>query len=159
MKTLRKLALGTTAGALLFTALAASAAPKGPCVSSAPTAPSVPGQHVPQCTARGYFKPVQVNASTGYRFCVNPETGVKLEGKESAPGQPAPSCGPCITALAASLTSDAVGTYVPACDATGLFKPLQRNATTGLRWCVNPKTGEKVKGTEKKAGEPAPACG
>jgi len=132
----------------------------GPCtqqVEASKDAPATPGAYKPACTAQGYFQPIQTHGSTGYSWCVNPKTGDKLEGTEAGPGA-TPTCPACVTAMAKALSSKLAGAYVPQCNNTGNFKPLQNNPATGLRWCVNPKTGAKVPGTERKKGQPAPAC-
>jgi len=119
------------------------------------------GIYVPQCTVFGYFKVVQVHGSTGYSWCVNPETGAKIEGSDVAPGAGQANCGKCLYDLLKyySVGMVSVGRTYPQCDANGRFKPLQQNPSSGYMWCVDPETGAKIEGSEKflAAGE-KPSC-
>jgi len=123
-----------------------------------------PGQFQPQCTPMGYFKVVQVYGSTGYSWCVNPESGDKVEGSDVAPGAGDPKCGQCLLALAKFYGPGPIynvgplGRVKPECDANGRFKPQQRSASTGYTWCVNVETGEKIAGTDVAPGAGTANC-
>ncbi len=46
-----------------------------------------------------------------------------------------------------------IGQYVPSCEEdTGDYQKLQFNGATGYRFCVDPKTGETIEGTEIPPG-------
>jgi hypothetical protein len=51
-----------------------------------------PGAYVPQCDDAGNYKPLQMNPSTGYRWCVDKD-GVEIAGTRVSPIEPDPSCG------------------------------------------------------------------
>ncbi|KAG9465873.1 hypothetical protein GDO78_017613 [Eleutherodactylus coqui] len=51
----------------------------------------LPGAFVPDCDKRGNYNPKQCSGSTGYCWCVN-EKGQKIDGTETPPGQPSPTC-------------------------------------------------------------------
>ena len=69
----------------------------------------------------------------------------------------------CQRAAAEARESEAVdglpvrGIYVPQCDATGNYVPLQRHASTGHRWCVD-EHGREITGTNTPPGKPDPDC-
>lgn len=92
--TARVLTLITAVATLLFTAPAAHAQ-AGPCsqeLKAPQDDPARPGTYKPKCTQNGYYELVQVNASTGYSWCVNPKTGAKINGTEKV-GTPQAVCG------------------------------------------------------------------
>jgi predicted secreted protein len=129
---------------------------EGPCtiVKQAYAKRPVPGFTDPQCTPFGLFQVIQHHGSTGYRYCVHPLTGDKIEGTEVAPGDNRhPKCGRCLYALAKFHSAQAqfgvsVGATQPQCDARGLYNALQGSGSTGYTWCVNTETGEKIEGTD-----------
>ena len=49
------------------------------------------------------------------------------------------------------------GAYVPQCDETGEYKPLQLHAGTGHSWCVR-RDGTEIAGTRTPADKPQPDC-
>ena len=53
---------------------------------------------------------------------------------------------------------DAAYVFYYQCDGKGNYKPMQRNAGTGERWCVNTKTGVIVEGTNRSSTQPDPVC-
>jgi len=138
----------------------------GPCNINAPSTKPMPGQYVPQCTSMGLFEIVQKNPSTGYRWCVNPMTGVKQEGSDVGPGLlpdflSKPKCGKCLYDLAKAVVTTAmwgIGGATPECDANGQYNALQTQAGTGYSWCVNTQTGERIKGSEVAPGAGRANC-
>jgi len=46
-----------------------------------------------------------------------------------------------------------IGTFVPQCQTSGEYKPVQCHALTGFCWCVD-KNGGRVQGTEQRYKEP-----
>jgi len=120
----------------------------GQCAQEVATGQSMPGYSKPQCTKKGNYELTQYHGSTGYTYCVNPATGLKIEGTEVAPGENRkPSCPACATLLAQALEKILVGAYRPQCDINGQFKKLQISASTGFAWCADPVTGNKITGT------------
>jgi len=110
-----------------------------------PSTQAMPGQYVPQCT--GLFDIIQTNPSTGYRWCVNPITGVKVEGTDVAPGNSAkPECPKCLYDLANAVINGVmwdIDGMTPECDANGNFKSHQINPNhPKYSWCVNITTGD-----------------
>ena len=53
---------------------------------------------------------------------------------------------------------DAVYVFYYQCDVNGDYKPMQRYAGSGERWCVNPKTGVIIEGTNRSQTQPDPVC-
>ncbi|XP_065644379.1 uncharacterized protein LOC100208971 isoform X5 [Hydra vulgaris] len=51
-----------------------------------------------------------------------------------------------------------LGNYIPQCDQNGNYNPLQSHASTGIRWCVDVKTGVEIKGTRVNPGQNDPKC-
>ena len=47
-----------------------------------------------------------------------------------------------------------IGAYVPQCDETGDFTPVQCHGSTGYCWCVRPDTGEPVGRTPVRFSQP-----
>jgi hypothetical protein len=133
----------------------------GPCTAQQGK-PGLIGAYVPQCTPFGFFQVVQTHASSGYRFCVNPETGVKAEGSAIPPSAGGdPTCGQCFYALARTLNAGPIGPVGmtrPKCDAVGNFKHLQSSGSTGYSWCVDPETGVKIEGTETSSAAGRAIC-
>ncbi|MFF4778920.1 thyroglobulin type-1 repeat-containing protein [Microtetraspora fusca] len=144
----RVFALAAAAAALLLTTptahASASVRETGPCAAELAATAALPGTYTPQCTGKGYYEVIQHHGSTGYSWCVNPVTGAKIEGTEVAPGRGRPSCGTCLTQLAASYEHPVVGAYRPQCDGNGDFSRRQVNASTGMAWCADPKTGQRI---------------
>jgi len=137
----------------------------GPCNINSPSTPPKLGQYVPQCTKWGLFEIVQKNPSTGYRWCVNPMTGVKVEGTDLAPGMLSflskPKCGKCLYDLEKAVITTAmwgIGGATPECDANGQYNALQNSAGTGYSWCVDTETGAKIKGSEVAPGAGQAKC-
>jgi hypothetical protein len=117
----------------------------GNCAQEAQTIGDKMAYSKPQCTPKGHYELIQYHGKTGNTYCVNPDSGVKIEGTEVAPGENRrPICPACATLLAQALQKILPGAYRPQCDVTGQFKPLQISASTGFAWCVDPKTGNKI---------------
>jgi len=113
------------------------------------------GAVVPSCdNTTGDYTPVQCSGSTGYCWCVDTKSGDKVVGTDQR-GEAGLDCNapkkqtPCQTQLAkAKGSKNLIGAFVPACDANGDFKKMQCSGSTGFCWCVNPKTGKKVVGSD-----------
>jgi hypothetical protein len=119
----------------------------------------MPGKFVPQCTESGYYQSQQCHGSTGYCWCVNPDTGKELDGSRVAPGHGQPMCPPCHKKRAAALKRPGmVGSYAPTCDEYGLFVPTQHHGSTGQSWCVDHFTGEEFENTRTHPGQEVPEC-
>jgi nidogen (entactin) len=114
---------------------------KGPCEKVVEKiGPVRIGGYAPKCTEHGFFKTEQFHGSTGYHWCVNPETGVVIEGTKTAPAQTAVQCGACFKEIEAKLTrTPLLGAYIPKCDEKGNYFPEQSHE--GNHFCVNPMTG------------------
>jgi len=122
-------------------------AAQGPCaqeLEATAGTPALPGAFKPECTDKGNYKLIQHHSSTGYAWCVNPVTGVKVDGTEVAPGGDQPACPACIVQLAKATSGRLLGVYRPQCDSAGLYKPLQISASTGMAWCAETDTGKKI---------------
>jgi hypothetical protein len=114
--------------------------------------PPMPGSYKPQCTPKGHYQLIQRHGSTGYSWCVNPTSGVKIEGTEVAPGEGQPACPACVVLLAKASNQMLIGAYRPQCDAAGLFKRVQISASTGMAWCADPATGQKTSTAQRYDG-------
>ena len=119
----------------------------GPCaqaLKNTANKPSNVGAYKPQCTKDGNYELIQRHGSTGYSWCANPVTGVKVQGTEVAPGK-TPKCSACLTKMARALNG---GIWTeglpPQCDAAGNFERRHVNFFNGMVWCVDPKTGEMI---------------
>jgi hypothetical protein len=141
--------LFTLAGFIFSLAALTVAAPTfertGPCAQARQQGGTeMPGKYLPQCTPAGYYEPMQFHPSTGYSWCVDPDTGKELVGSRIAPGHGRPTCPPCHKKRAVALKAPGfVGGYAPTCDEYGLFEPTQFHGSTGRSWCVDHFTGEK----------------
>jgi len=133
---------------------------KGPCAEeSQRLGTEMPGKYVPQCTEAGYYKVEQYYGSTGYSWCVDPETGKELVGSRIAPGHGKPACPPCHKKRAEALQRPGmIGSYAPTCDEYGLFVPTQHHGSTGQSWCVDRFSGEEFENTRTHPGQAAPEC-
>jgi len=124
------------------------------------------GQNKPECDADGLFKPQQRSPSTGYTWCVNVETGEKIQGSDVAPAAGQANCeagrkkrqvaGPC---HAVRFSLRPVGQYIPQCTVSGYYSVIQRHPSTGYSWCANPETGAKVGTSDTAPGAGEPQCG
>jgi len=118
------------------------------------------GVYTPRCSPSGYFQIIQRHGSTGHSWCVNPETGVKVESSDVGPGGQ-PGCGKCLYELEKYHNGGvvAIGRQKPRCDDNGLFTPQQSSASSGYSRCVNPDTGDKLEGTDVGPGAGQANCG
>lgn len=117
--------------------------------------PRVVGGFVPKCDSSGNFNYQQFHGSTGYSWCVFPDSGQEVPGTKVGPGSSA-NCPQCIQQLAAYLPgTKAPGAYVPQCDSQGNFKPEQSNPSTGYRWTVDPISGLEKPGSRVGPGQVA----
>jgi hypothetical protein len=125
----------------------------GPCQQAKKDAGEpMPGKFIPQCTKYGFFQPAQCHGSTGKCWCVNPDTGVEVEG--SATIHTAPQCTMCYIKRADALRPTGIfGHYAPVCGEDGLFDATQRHGSTGQSWCVNRYTGEEIPNTRVGPGQ------
>jgi nidogen (entactin) len=141
--------LFTLAGFIFSLAALTVAAPtserSGPCAQAKQQAGSeMPGKYVPQCTRAGYYESKQCYPSTGYCWCVDPDTGNELVGTRVGPGRGEPPCPPCHKKRAQALQGPGfVGGYAPVCDEYGLFVPTQYHGSTGSGWCVDRYSGKR----------------
>ncbi|XP_048455802.1 uncharacterized protein nid2a isoform X1 [Rhincodon typus] len=127
------------------------------------------GAHVPQCDEEGNFRPLQCHGSTGHCWCVD-ERGQEIRGTRTQPGAGQPQCGQpeptqrqptvCerwrLSLLEHYGGRPANDQYIPECDESGDFSPLQCHGNSGYCWCVD-KEGREIQGTRTEHGSP-PAC-
>jgi len=131
------------------------------------------GSFVPECDEEGNYKAVQCDASTGFCWCADTETGIRV-GKEI---RGTPKCGDSepqmeipkketveVAATCASTRKqalddvhDMIGKFIPECDEEGNYKPVQCDASTGFCWCACTKTGKKIDGTSVRGTPKCPA--
>lgn len=152
----------TLAGILVvFSSVAVQGTEKnvGPCMKEKIIAgPSMPGKYIPQCMDTGFYKPIQCHSSTGLCWCANPDDGKKVESAGVFHNREVIRCPMCHIKRAEALRPGLVGGYIPQCDEYGLYTPAQRHGSIGHTWCVDPRTGDEVQGTRRKAGEQTVEC-
>ncbi|KAI5102053.1 nidogen-2 isoform X1 [Silurus meridionalis] len=132
----------------------------------------VRGAFVPQCDEEGSYKSLQCHSSTGYCWCVD-SRGQERAGTRTPPGTPHANCDATVTAAPAarpetvcerwraSLMEHYGGRpgpehFLPKCDASGEFTPVQCYGETSYCWCVD-KDGREVPGT-RSHDKVKPAC-
>lgn len=145
----------TLAGSLFLVAYANAASVQGqqpgPCTKERQLGTEMPGKFLPRCTEYGYFHARQCHGSTGYCWCVVPDTGKEIQGTRVAPGTGEPQCSLCNEQRALALRpAGFVGNFVPSCEENGQFSIKQFHGSTGFAWCVNPATGAEVEGTRAR---------
>jgi nidogen (entactin) len=153
----RKISCGAAAhmaGLMMHTALPQ----QGPCYAKIVEARGreiTPGFYTPKCTANGYYQTEQHHASTGYTWCVNPATGVEVEGTRRGPAQPRANCGACFKEIESKLSRQPrMGAELPQCnEENGQYVPVQHRE--GYSFCVNPQTGA-VEGKKNPPGDNTP---
>merc|ERR1712080_719956 len=106
------------------------------------------GAHIPQCKADGTFKEKQCHGSTGYCWCVEPESGAEIKGTKKGPTDGEVKCGACQLKLLTA-PKGLLGAHTPQCKSDGTFKEKQCHGSTGYCWCVEPESGTEIKGTKK----------
>ncbi|NXN80714.1 NID2 protein, partial [Bombycilla garrulus] len=120
--------------------------------------------HVPQCDEQGRYRPLQCHGSSGHCWCVD-AAGQEIAGTRTAPGTTPPRCGSpgqCHPPgrRGAGLGPWASGRprgdqYVPQCDPSGDFTPLQCHGDSGYCWCVE-QSGREIPGTRSEPGTTPP---
>ncbi|EDO40372.1 predicted protein, partial [Nematostella vectensis] len=116
------------------------------------------GVNVPRCESDGSFSSVQCNELTGYCWCVdrqgNPVFGTEVRGQPDCSARVGLT--PCqkqrFNAYGVSESTPA-DRYVPRCDASGGYEPVQCLSTTGHCWCVD-KDGIEIRGTRRRGVRP-----
>ncbi|RMB98530.1 hypothetical protein DUI87_24744 [Hirundo rustica rustica] len=131
--------------------------------------PPLGGGHVPQCDEQGRYRPLQCHGSSGHCWCVD-AAGQEIAGTRTAPGTTPPRCGsPEPTERPPSMCerwrqsllehyggSPRGDQYVPQCEPSGDFTPLQCHGDSGYCWCVE-RSGREIPGTRSEPGT-APPC-
>lgn len=109
---------------------------------------------IPECND-DLWQVVQKNPATGSSYCVDPQTGTKIENTETLSEIPnCDSSSPkvqiaCQAALANAIARSSTGmdgVFIPKCNGN-LWRLIQNNGSTGYSYCVNPKTGVMIEGT------------
>ncbi|KAJ8411886.1 hypothetical protein AAFF_G00155240 [Aldrovandia affinis] len=128
------------------------------------------GAFVPQCDEEGQYRPLQCHGSTGYCWCVD-DRGQERARTRTPPGTPPTNCDQPVAPTQrpetvcerwrASLIEHYGGQpashhYMPQCDYTGQFNPLQCYGDSSYCWCVD-KDGREVPGTRSHDAV-KPAC-
>ncbi|NXL25057.1 NID2 protein, partial [Setophaga kirtlandii] len=134
-----------------------------------PPGPSPVGDgHVPQCDEQGRYRPLQCHSSSGHCWCVD-TAGQEIAGTRTAPGTTPPRCGsPEPTERPPSMCerwrqsllehyggSPRGDQYVPQCEPSGDFTPLQCHGDSGYCWCVE-QSGREIPGTRSEPGTTPP---
>ncbi|XP_044148300.1 saxiphilin-like isoform X10 [Bufo gargarizans] len=123
------------------------------------------GAFVPDCDAKGDYRPKQCHGSTGHCWCVSKD-GKEIQGTRTAPGQTPPTCEipggekPCMKERRKSLSGGQPlpGAFMPDCDEKGNYSPKQCHGSTGYCWCVN-ENGKEISGSRTPPGQQVPTCG
>ncbi|XP_028830877.1 nidogen-2 [Denticeps clupeoides] len=130
------------------------------------------GAFVPQCDEEGQYRPLQCHGSTGHCWCVD-SRGQERAGTRTPPGTPPRNCNePAVVTPTrrpesvcerwrASLIEHYGGQpdprqYLPQCDTTGHFNPVQCYGDSSYCWCVD-KDGREIPGTRSHDAV-KPAC-
>ncbi|XP_062270701.1 nidogen-2 [Scomber scombrus] len=129
------------------------------------------GVYVPQCDADGQYTPLQCHGSTGHCWCVG-NSGEERPGTRTLPGAPPKDCDkpdePERPKTQCEHHRDRVqttspegypitGAYVPQCDASGQYTPLQCHGSNGYCWCVDDR-GHERPGTRMPPGTAPKDC-
>ncbi|XP_051723988.1 nidogen-2 isoform X48 [Ctenopharyngodon idella] len=130
------------------------------------------GAFIPQCDEEGQYRPQQCHGSTGHCWCVD-SRGQERAGTRTPPGTPRINCDePVIVPPTqrpetvcerwrASLLQQYAGQpdsrhYLPQCDSSGEFNPVQCYGDSSYCWCVD-RNGREVPGTRSHDAV-KPAC-
>ncbi|XDV42941.1 hypothetical protein PO909_011511 [Leuciscus waleckii] len=130
------------------------------------------GGFIPQCDEEGQYRPQQCHGSTGHCWCVD-SRGQERAGTRTPPGTPRRNCDePVIVPPTqrpetvcerwrASLMQQYGGqpnsqSYLPQCDSSGEFNPIQCYGDSRYCWCVD-RNGREVPGTRSQDAV-KPAC-
>jgi len=116
------------------------------------------GAYMPQCTSDGGYKKRQCRGSTGTCWCVNPVTGMEINGTRKTLREGPVTCGPCEIELSKANGIHVLGAFTPTCTSDGGYKRKQCRGSTGFCWCVNPATGKEIQGTRKGPGRGKVTC-
>ncbi|XP_069568836.1 nidogen-2 isoform X3 [Brachyistius frenatus] len=129
------------------------------------------GAFVPQCDSDGRYRPLQCHGSTGHCWCVD-RSGQERAGTRTPPGTAPRDCDrpdePERPKSQCEQHRDGVqttspegyplfGAFVPECDESGQYTPLQCHSSTGHCWCVDGR-GEERRGTRTPAGTTPTDC-
>ncbi|XP_060789628.1 nidogen-2 isoform X2 [Neoarius graeffei] len=152
--------------------------PKTPCEQHRDKAQSrgddvpVVGVFIPECDEEGRYRALQCHGATGHCWCVDSRGQVRA-GTRTPPGTPPRNCDIPVVAVPtqhsetvcerwrASLMEHYGGRpgpehFLPQCDASGEFTPVQCYGKTSYCWCVD-KNGQEVAGT-RSFDKVKPAC-
>ncbi|XP_060736413.1 nidogen-2 isoform X1 [Tachysurus vachellii] len=130
------------------------------------------GAFIPQCDQEGHYMPLQCHGSTGHCWCVD-SRGQERSGTRTPPGSPQRNCDAPVEVVPtqrsetvcerwrASLIQQYGGRpgpehFLPQCDASGEFTPVQCYGDTNYCWCVD-RDGREVPGT-RSHDKVKPAC-
>ncbi|CAM4648270.1 unnamed protein product [Leuciscus chuanchicus] len=130
------------------------------------------GGFIPQCDEEGQYRPQQCHRSTAHCWCVD-SRGQERAGTRTPPGTPRRNCDePVIVPPTqrpetvcerwrASLMQQYGGqpnsqSYLPQCDSSGEFNPIQCYGDSRYCWCVD-RNGREVPGTRSQDAV-KPAC-
>ncbi|XP_051723981.1 nidogen-2 isoform X42 [Ctenopharyngodon idella] len=130
------------------------------------------GAFIPECDEEGQYRPQQCHGSTGHCWCVD-SRGQERAGTRTPPGTPRINCDePVIVPPTqrpetvcerwrASLLQQYAGQpdsrhYLPQCDSSGEFNPVQCYGDSSYCWCVD-RNGREVPGTRSHDAV-KPAC-
>ncbi|TRY83481.1 hypothetical protein DNTS_016221 [Danionella cerebrum] len=130
------------------------------------------GAFIPQCDEEGQYRPLQCHGSTGHCWCVD-NRGQEREGTRTPPGSPRVNCDQPVLVRPserpetvcerwrASLLQQYGGQpdshhYLPQCDSSGEFNPVQCYGDSSYCWCVD-QNGREVPGTRSHDAV-KPAC-
>ncbi|KAK9959572.1 hypothetical protein ABG768_009688 [Culter alburnus] len=130
------------------------------------------GAFIPECDEGGQYRPQQCHGSTGHCWCVD-SRGQERSGTRTPPGAPRINCDePVIVPPTqrpetvcerwrASLLQQYAGQpdsrhYLPQCDSSGEFNPVQCYGDSSYCWCVD-RNGREVPGTRSHDAV-KPAC-
>ncbi|XP_019716201.1 uncharacterized protein nid2a isoform X4 [Hippocampus comes] len=126
------------------------------------------GAFVPQCDANGQYTPQQCHGSTGHCWCVD-NRGQERPGTRTSAGstpvdcdkpeQPKTQCEQHRDSIQTISPEGypVVGSFVPQCDSSGHYTPLQCHGSTGHCWCVDSQGQERV-GTRTLPGTTPTNC-
>ncbi|CAB3398469.1 unnamed protein product [Caenorhabditis bovis] len=104
-----------------------------------------------KCNEVGLYKKIQCRMNSC--FCVSPLQGTIAFDTRTNSNTTIPKCGKCLDDVEKMFEKGVPenNTFVPTCDIVlGDYEPLQCDMTKDRCYCVNPKTGVAIKGTEKK---------
>ncbi|XP_045910169.1 nidogen-2 isoform X7 [Micropterus dolomieu] len=139
--------------------------------TTSPEGYPIVGAYVPQCDANGQYRPLQCHGSTGHCWCVDirgqeragtrtlPGTQPKDCDRPDEPERPKTHCEHHRDSVQTTSPEGypIIGVYVPQCDASGQYSPLQCHGSTGHCWCVDGQ-GQERAGTRTSPGAPPTDC-